>query len=237
MKKLFILKLAIVLHLCFAHETILVASASSLKAVLENIIKQFEEETGVRVLVSWDASGNLYAKIRAGAPYHIFISANELYVKNLVNEGLVMYSEVIAEGRLAVVSKKPLECESLKKEFFKSKKIAIANPKYAPYGMAAVSFIKNMGLYEELKGRFVFASSVYHALGMVVSGSADIGIVSFHLLDGLRVYGCEVDSNKHLPIVYSLAILKDGKAFLFAEFLKRREIKDLLTKYGFEVSE
>lgn len=222
-------------------EPLRVAAASSMRFALEEIVKKFEEKYKTGVSISYGASGHFYIQIKHGAPYDVFLSANALYPKKLVDEGKALKESytTFAKGRLALFTVKDIELNNYS-VLLKVKRIAVANPKYAPYGKAAIEFLKNAGLYYKVKPKLVYGANVSQAFQFTASGGADIGIVALSLL---KPYGkgkwLEVDRNLYSPVEHAGVItLRGGKkkaAWKFLKFLNSDYAKGVFKKYGFSV--
>lgn len=224
-------------------ETIRVASASSFRFILKPIIKEFEKKTGCKVLISYGASGHFFIQIRNGAPYDIFISANEIYPKKLIESKKAVKASytVFAKGKLAIFTLKEMEIKDYDALLSPQvRTIAIANPKYAPYGRAAVEFLKNTGLYKKVLNKLVYGSNVSQAFQYVVSGGADVGIVALSLVIPYGKGKYLLIDDKLYPPINNVAIItqygKDKKAsWEFIKFLSSPFVKNILKKYGYEV--
>ncbi|WP_457600927.1 molybdate ABC transporter substrate-binding protein [Hydrogenivirga sp.] len=226
------------LSISFA-QTIYVASASSMRPLMEELVSLFNSEhPEIDVKVSYGSSGSLYRQILGGAPYDLFISADELYPEKLVEHGRAYNPVVFAHGRLAVFS-----LDKDVKDFKvlgRARRVALANPRHAPYGRAALQFLKKEGLYRKLRGRLVYGSNVAQAFQFVVAGGADVGIVSLSLV---RFYGkgsyAVVPRSMHEDIEHVAVITEKGRdkrgAREFLRFLKSEEARRVLLKFGFEV--
>ena len=236
---MFFLVLFLTLSLSFGEE-VLVASASSLRPALEKIAPLFEKKEGVKVKVSYGSSGNLYRQILGGAPYDVFLSANRLYAEkvlrrlNLPKENL----KVFALGRLVIFSvQRKLEKFE---DILSAERVAIANPRHAPYGMAAVAFLKNKGFYKKLRTKLVYGANVGQAFQFVVSGGAQMGIVS---LSYVKLYGrgsyLVVPKDLHPPIEHTSLLTRRGMekehAKRFFEFLGSEEALRIIRESGFEI--
>ncbi len=219
-------------------ESLYVAVSSSMRPPVEEIVRAFESEKGVSVKVSYGSSGSLYKQIVGGAPYQVFLSANEDYPRRLAEKGLTDKDtiRVFANGRLVVFSLERIE--SVSSALLKANRIAIANPRYAPYGKAGLEFLKTAGIYEKVRGRVVYGSNVGQAFQFVVSGGADVGIVSLSLA---KVYGkgyyLDLPEGSYPAIKHVVAITSEGKenelAKMFLDFLTSEKAKMILKKYGF----
>ncbi len=225
-----------VIFLSFGREVLYIASASSMRYVLEEVAREFSVKENIDIRISWEASGNLYAKILKGAPYDVFISANYEYIKNLLNKEFGIHHFHIAKGKLAIVSLRDIDCENLERFLTVVERVAIANPKYAPYGISALNFLKKVGIYESIKEKIVFGTNVSQAFGFVLSGSVEAGIVSYHIAVNTNVNICPLKVELYKPIMHTVIVLKKGWGEKFAEFLKSKKAKEIFSKYGLEVS-
>jgi molybdate transport system substrate-binding protein len=236
--KAIILTLLLLISLGYT-QTLYIASASSMRPFVEEAKKLFERENpGIEVKVSYGSSGNLYRQILGGAPYDIFLSANELYPEKLSAKGFASKPVVFAFGRLTLFSLK-LEVKDIDL-LERVDRVAIANPRHAPYGRAALEFIRREGLYPKLRGKLIYGSNVAQAFQFVVSGGAQAGIVSYSLVlhYGKGSYKL-IPSSKHSPVRHTACITKEGRgkehSRRFINFLLSDKVKELLIEKGFEV--
>ena len=161
--------------------TINIAVAANVSYAIEDLKKEFSKlypETKVKVTLG--SSGKLTAQIKNGAPYGLFMSANMRYPNALYADGAAVTKPIIyAQGSLAVLSSKKQEfskgMELLKEQ--KIDKIAVANPKTAPYGKAAVEAMRSAGVYKDVKGKYVFAESISQTVAYTVTAT-DIGFIA-----------------------------------------------------------
>ncbi|MGB8323909.1 MAG: molybdate ABC transporter substrate-binding protein [Candidatus Acidiferrum sp.] len=231
---------------CLAQE-IRVAAAADLQFALTDLAAQYEKQSGTKVSISFGSSGNFFAQIENGAPFDIFFSADSEYPRKLEAAGLAEPGTlaIYAKGRIALWAPagSPFDFEKNGLSTLlddKIQKLAIANPEHAPYGRAAVAALKQAGLYEQLKSKFVIGENISQAAQFVQSGSAQAGIVALSLAlspamkDGQRWL---VPENLYPPLDQSVVILKSStskaaaKAFL--EFLHTVEAQSTLSRYGF----
>ena len=233
-----LLVLLLTLSLSFGRE-VFVASASSLRPALERIADLFEKKEGVKVKVSYGSSGNLYRQILGGAPYDVFLSANRLYAEKVLKR-LKLPKEnlkVFALGRLALFSVQK-EVKGFK-VLLSAERVAIANPRHAPYGTAAVAFLKKKGLYEKVRTKLVYGANVGQAFQFVVSGGAQVGIVSFSYVKLYRKGSyLLVPKDLHPPVEHTALLTRKGieneYAKRFFDFLKSKEVLKILKESGFE---
>ena len=171
----------------FATE-ILVAAASDLNFAIKDIITEFEQKTGHHVKLSLGSSGNFYSQISNGAPFELYLSADIGFPRKLEDAHLTVPNTVFpyAVGRIVVWVPKetPIDVQKLGITSLLDpsiKKIAIANPKHAPYGRAAVAALKHFDLYDGVEKKFVLGENISQTAQFVLSGNADIGIIALAL--------------------------------------------------------
>ena len=211
------------LMICFpdkvrADEKILIAAASDLNFAMNKICHDFEKaHPGVKVEVSYGSSGNFYAQIKQGAPYDIFFSADASYPVRLEEEGFAVKGQrqLYAIGKIVlwIPQKSALNPQKglnlvLEPEL---KKLAIANPKHAPYGRAAEESLRYYGLWDKVQDKLVFGENILQTAQFVQTGSADAGIIAM----SLAVSPSMADSGKYLIIpTESYSRLEQGYAVL-----------------------
>jgi molybdate transport system substrate-binding protein len=169
--------------------TVRVAAASDLRFTMDEIVEAFRRERpAVDVLVTYGSSGNFYAQLSNRAPFDIFFSADVDYPRRLIRQGLALADSefLYGVGRLVVwvPRKSPIEVEKLGMQALLSpsvRRIAIANPRHAPYGRAAEAAMKSLGVFDPVKDRLVLGDSVMQTAQFVDSGGAEVGIISHSL--------------------------------------------------------
>ena len=236
------------LSILFAGQ-IRVAMAANVSYASKALIETFHAlhpEISVQVILG--SSGKLTAQIKHGAPFDLFMSADMQYPKRLYDDGLAVEKPVVyAKGTLALFS--------LKKRDYSSKifvlqnpdihKIAIANPKTAPYGRAAKEALKNAKLYQNLKGKFVYGESISQTVAYA-STAADIGIIATSALYAPQmqaykesIHWMVIDTSHYEPIEQGMIILKNAadkrEATYFYEFMLSPKAKEILKRYGYKV--
>src|SRR5437588_591736 len=163
-----------------------VAAAADLKFAMDEIVEAFRREhPAIDVQVTYGSSGNFYAQLSNRAPFDIFFSADVDYPRRLIREGVAIADSefVYGVGRLVlwIPRTSPIQIEMLGIQSLVSplvRRIAIANPRHAPYGRAAESAMKSLGVYDGVKDRIVLGDSVMQAAQFVESGGAEVGIIS-----------------------------------------------------------
>lgn len=247
MKRFFVI--VILLGNVLFASTITIAVAANVSYAIKPLIKAFNRlnpETKVNVILG--SSGKLFAQMTHGAPYTLFMSADMKYPNTLYKNGMTVTKPVIyAQGALAMLSQKERNY-SAKIEVLTSpdiKKIAIANPKTAPYGAAAVEALQNAKLYTLLKEKFVYAESISQTVTYATT-AADIGIVALSSLYApqMRQYKkakqwLEIDEHLYTPINQGMVMLKNAKDNVevkaFYDFMLSKRAKEILTSFGYKV--
>ncbi|MET0514656.1 MAG: molybdate ABC transporter substrate-binding protein [Nitrospiraceae bacterium] len=228
-------------------EELSIAAASDLNYAIKEVIAKFEVAHSTKVKLSLGSSGNFYSQLQNGAPFDLYFSADIGYPKKLEEAGLTAPGTLYryAVGRIVFwvpagskvdVQQGP---EALRNPGIK--KIAIANPKHAPYGRAAVSAMHHYKVYDEVKDRLVLAENISQAAQYVESGAADFGIIalSLALAPTMKTAGryWEVPSEAHPALEQGAVVLKQSHnqeaAKQFLEFMKGPEGQEIMRRYGF----
>jgi len=229
-----------------------IAAAADLNYAFKEIVGGFEKNTGIHVKLSLGSSGNFFSQIQNGAPFDLYFSADVRYPQKLIESDHAVASSLYryAIGRIVVwiPNGSPLAVEHLGMEALLDpsvKRIAIANPKHAPYGRAAVAAMQHFRVYDRVKDRLVFGENVSQAAQFVSSGASDVGIValSLALAPTMKSAGkyWQIPDSAHQPIEQGAVVLKaaknpdDAKAFL--NFLRGAEARQIMTCYGFVLPE
>lgn len=225
-----------------AQPEIIVAAASDLGPAFEELGLLFEQKTGTRVIFSFGSTGQLAEQIEHGAPVDLFAAANVSFVERLNQKGLIFPDTraLYARGRIALWTRKdsPLRIESVKDLAGDGvRRIAIANPEHAPYGLAAREALEAGGIYEQVKSRLVFGENVRQALQFAETGNADVAIVALSLSLQSEGRWVMVPDSLHRPLDQALAVLRrtarSSEARQFALFINKPEGRAVMRKYGF----
>jgi len=219
-----------------------VAAAADLQFAFQDIGALFEEQCGCKVTLIFGSSGNLAAQIENGLPVDMFASADIAYVDRLKEKGLILEDtqQVYAVGRivLAVNKDSGIQVENLS-DLLKAevRKIAIANPEHAPYGVAAMQALQSEGIWEDLEPRLVYGENVRQALQYIQTGDAQAGIVALSVAAVPEVSYTLIDDSLHQPLRQSLAVLRrTGQEQLardFIAFVNGPQGRPIMKKYGF----
>ncbi len=226
--------------------TATVAVASSFAPTFQQLAPVFEADTGHALRVIAGSPGKFYAQIRVGAPFHVLLAADVETPRKLEGEGLTVLGQrfTYARGKLVLWSTRPDlvddKGEVLRKGVFN--RLAMANPKVAPYGAAALQVLTRLGVQGPLSGRIVQGESVGQAFQFVASGNADLGFVALsQLLSADRSskgsWGV-VPPALYTPLVQDAVLLKQGQsneaALALMGFLKGDKARALMRVHGHE---
>lgn len=224
-----------------------VAVAANFTAPIQAIAKDFEKDTGHKLVASFGATGQFYAQINNGAPFEVFLAADDSTPAKLEQEKQTVEGSrfTYAIGTLALWSAKPgyvdAQGEVLKKNDYKH--LSIANPKTAPYGLAATQVLAKLNLTEATKGKLVEGQNITQAFQFVSTGNAELGFVALSQIykDGKVEIGSAwiVPSSLHDPIRQDAVILNKGKdnpaAKAFIDYLKGPKATAVIKSYGYEI--
>lgn len=227
-------------------EQALVAVAANFVPPFREIAIEFEHATGHRLQVAGGSSGNFYSQIKNGAPFDIFFSADMVRPKLLEDEGLGVKDSrfTYAIGRLVLWS--PNENLIKGEETLRSKqykRLAMANPKTAPYGVAAMQALQRLELWDSVQPHIVMGESLGQTMGFIESGNAQLGFVALSQVLDLKIKGkggrWDVPTNLHEPIKQDLILLTKGKdnpaAKALIEFIGGPQAKRIIERYGYEL--
>jgi molybdate transport system substrate-binding protein len=221
-----------------------VAVAANFQEPAEKIAKAFTKLSGEKVTITSGASGKFYAQIENGAPFDVFLSADQSFPEKLVAKQLAdAKSEfTYAEGTLVLFSATDnlidQSANILKKKSFKH--LAMANPKLAPYGRAAEETLRKMGLIPEMKSKWVIGESVAQTFQFITTGNAELGFVPLSMLKNYQG-GSRwiVPKENYAPILQDAVIITGSKnksiAREFMNFIKSNVARALILDYGYSV--
>ena len=247
MKRIPILLLSVfILISCSTSEekALMIAGASNMKFALEELVEKFEEQTNIKTELISASSGKLTAQIKEGAPYDVFLSADLKFPYELHKLELTTTEpKVYAKGSLSLWTTEKFRptIEMLRHDSIK--KIAVSNPKTAPYGKAGVDFLKNNGLYEFVEDKLVFGESVTQTNQFVATKSVQIGITATSSLSNYKekfeIRTVEIPENLYNPIYQGVVQTnKESKeATEFINYLFSEEGKEILNKFGYQVTD
>jgi molybdate transport system substrate-binding protein len=224
-----------------------VAVASNFTAPMKIIAQAFERDTGHKAILSFGATGQFYAQIKNGAPFAVLLAADDETPARLEREGVAVAGTrfTYATGKIVLWSKKA-DLVDTNGEILKTGKfdrLALANPKLAPYGAAAMQILEKMNLTKQLGPKLVEASNIGQTFQFVSSGNAALGFVALSqvfengkLKEGS---GWVVPSNLYSPIKQDAVLLTSGKANVAAQallqYLRRDKAKAIIVSFGYDL--
>ena len=225
-----------------------VAVAANVSYAIDSLVKEFNKNNpNTQVIVILGSSGKLTAQISHGAPYDIFMSANMKYPNKLYEtKKVITKPKIYALGSLALFSTKDLDL-SKGLNILQTKqisKIAIANPKTAPYGKAAFEALKNAKILDAIKPKFIYGESISQTVSYTVTAT-NIGLIAKSSLYSKNmtkykkdINWVEVDTKLYTPIEQGVVIVKDSKeAKAFYDFILSEKAKKIFQNYGYLTNE
>jgi molybdate transport system substrate-binding protein len=223
---------------------LMVFAASDLGPPFKQIVPEFERTTRTKVTLVLGSTGMLAQQIRNGAPADVFFAANESFVNELTAENLTLRqtTTVYARGRIATVTLRSggiriNDLEDLADP--RVRRIAIANPQHAPYGLAAKQALETVGLWTALKPKLVYGENVQQAVQFVRSGSAEAGIVARSVADTPDLHWKLVDDKLHTPLSQVATVLARTKlpaaSTSFIQFVNGTQGRLVMRQLGFMV--
>jgi molybdate transport system substrate-binding protein len=216
-----------------------VAVAANFTAAMKEIAANFEQASGHHTVVSFGSTGKLYTQIVHGAPFDVFLSADQKRPKLLQEKNTASGGFTYAIGKLVLWSKnnqQPVSEQMLRDGKFN--RLAIANPKTAPYGAATVEILKNLGLYESLEPKLVVGDNIAQTYQFVATGNAELGFVALAqiALDG-KGSRWQLPDKLYAPIRQDAVLLSKGQnnpaARALLDYLKSDATRAVIHKYGY----
>jgi molybdate transport system substrate-binding protein len=246
MPKSFVLTLLFVAYATSLRaEQALVAVAANFSAPMQQIALAFQKDTGHQLRLSFGATGGIYAQIKNGGPFDVFLSADQLTPQKIEAEGLGVPQTrfTYATGQLVLWSKQDGLVDD-KGQVLRSKniqRIALANPKLAPYGAAALEAMTQLGLLDELKPKLVQGDNIAQTYQFVSTQNAQLGFVALSQVfaDGKITTGSGwvLPSSLYKPILQDAILLKNGKDNSAAKalmlYIKGDKAKEMMKRYGY----
>lgn len=224
-----------------------VAVASNFTTTLRELAPLFEQQSGHRLMISFSSTGKLYAQILHGAPFDVFLAADSRRPALLESEGQAVPGSrfTYAQGRLTLWSVDPAvkgkDCRALLKSGA-YKRLAIANPKTAPYGLAAKQALEKMGLWQKVQSKLVRGENIAQTLQYVTTGNAQLGLVALSQVssaEALPACRWDLPSEYSHPIEQQVVLLKQAEhsqaAATFLAFLRSDEAVAVIQRYGYGV--
>lgn len=224
--------------------TLTVSAASDLTPAFQELGREFERTTGHAVVFNFGSTGQLTQQIEKGAPVDVFAAANVSFIDQLEQAGLIIPSTkaLYAQGRLTLWTRadSPLRVERVEDLTRPEvRRIAIANPDHAPYGVAAREALQKAGVWEAVQPKLVFGENVSQTLQYADTGNVDVAIVALSLSTTSQGRWTLVPDDLHNPLNQALAVIKgtshEAQARQFAQFINGPQGRPIMTKYGFSL--
>ena len=227
-----------------------VAAASDLQFALAEVAARFEQGGGPRLRLVFGSSGQFATQILQGAPFHLFMSADESYVQRLVEAGKTQdEGRVYAVGRIGIFvpTGSPLKADGELHDLAAAlqdgrlRRFAIANPEHAPYGARAREALQHAGLWDAIQGRLVLGENISQAAQFATSGSTQGGIVALSLAKAPAVAArgefALIPSAWHRPLRQRMVVLKGAPpaVLAFHDFLGTPAAQEIMVRHGFAV--
>ncbi len=229
-----------------AAETIRIAVASNFTAAAREIVSRFEQSSGHQVKVSYGSSGKLYAQIEHGAPFDLLLAADTVRPINAEREGYAVADSrfIYAKGKLVLWSPKPGlysdgEAYLRQRQF---QRLAIANPKTAPYGTAAQQVLKYLGVWDPTSKNIIRGDSIAQTFQFVATGNASAGLIAMAQLKSWQHQQGSlwlIPDHYYAPIEQSAILLSHGAsnpaARQFLSYLNSDKVRSLIEDYGYGI--
>jgi molybdate transport system substrate-binding protein len=235
-----------------AEDPPVIAAASDLQFAVTEIAAAFTAETGKELKLSFGSTGNFATQIRQGAPFEMFMAADQKFIAELHAEGLTRDEGVLyAEGRIVLMAPhgsplKPDEALDNLAALIEEDRLtrfAIANPEHAPYGLRAMEALEHRGLWEKIRPFLILGENVSQTAQFALSGNAEGGIIalSLALAPEVAVRGehALIPHDWHEPLLQRMVLLKDAGpvAEEFYAYIQSPKAREIMVKYGFVLPE
>ncbi len=247
-----ILQILLILSMCFVagstgacrknEQSITVSAASDLMPAFQELGRLFERDHGLKVTFNFGSTGQLAQQIEEGAPVDLFAAANVSFIEDLERQGLIAPGTKAnyAIGRITLWTRRSSQLEITRIEDLVDdgvKRIAIANPDHAPYGMAAREALTAAGIWTRLESRLVYGENIRQTLQYAETGDVDVAIVALSLSIASDGRWILIPEAMHKPIVQALAVMKNARneaqARSFAAYVNSRNGRDVMRRFGF----
>lgn len=247
MKKINLLLALILLFTApISAQTVKVAVAANLQAVIKELQTGFKNKTGIVIEPIVGSSGNLTTQVKNGAPFDVFLSADMNFPNALFKAGFSAKKPVVyTQGTLIICSNQNIGFENWERLLLteRVKKIAIANPGIAPYGKAAQEALGKRGILDDIKSKIVTGESISQVNTYITTGVVEVGFTTQALVDDpavkTKLYWKVIDPKLYLPIEQGMVLLKHGagnaNAEKFYQYILSAPAKAIFGKFGYKV--
>jgi len=245
-RMLFLLIGVLLINVKLFGQNLKVATAANLQSVIGVLQKDFKQKTGIEIEPIVGSSGSLVAQMHNGAPFDVFLSADMSFPQKLFDDGLSVSAPVVyAFGSLVICSTQDLGFENWERILLtpRIKKIAIANPTIAPYGLAAQEALQHKGIYNDIKGKLVNGESISQVNTYVTTAAVEVGFTTQSLVkdpaNKTKLYWQAIDPKIYSPIEQGMVVLKSNankvNADKFYKYMQSADAKKILEEYGYHV--
>jgi molybdate transport system substrate-binding protein len=221
-----------------------VAVAANLQSVIKVLGQDFKQKTGITIEPIVGSSGNLTTQIKNGAPYDVFLSADMSFPESLFSEGFSTKKPVVyAQGSLIICSSHDIGFENWERLLMteRTKKIAVANPKIAPYGKAAEEALQKKGVFDEVKAKIVYGESISQVNTYITTDVVDLGFTTQALVkdpaNKTKLYWKAIDPKTYSPIEQGMIVIKRAEnnpdAEKFYQYILSPAAKSIFEEYGY----
>lgn len=226
---------------------VIVAVAANFTAPMQKIAQSFEQDTGHKAVLSFGSTGSFYAQIRHGAPFQVLLAADDETPSRLERDGATVAGSrfTYATGKLVLWSRQPglIDGNGDVLRSGRFERLAIANPKLAPYGAAARETLEKLGVLEALQARIVQGDNIAQTYQFVATGNAQLGFVALSqvMTDGRIAQGSAwvVPASLHAPIRQDAVLLARGKenpaAMSLLAYLRGEKARALIRAHGYDL--
>lgn len=224
-------------------DPLLILAAADLQYAMAEMVAAYTAETGRKPTVSFGSTGNFTQQIANGAPGDVFFAANESFIDDLEAKELLLGGtrQLYAIGRITVTWASTVPFEAVSVEDLarpELKKIAIANPEHAPYGLAAKQALQSAGLWDLVEPKLVYGENIAQTFQFIQTGNADAGIVALSVVLGLPGTRFSlIDDTLHAPLRQAAAVIRTSRqpeeAQAFLAFVNGPTGREIMKRYGF----
>jgi molybdate transport system substrate-binding protein len=220
---------------------LIVAAAADLVFAFREIAPLFERQHQAKATLTFGSTGQLAQQIQHGAPVDVFLAANLAFVEDLRAKGMVLADSVepYAQGRIVLATHRSRQALASVKDLAREdvKRVAIANPTHAPYGMAAREALVSAGMWERIQPKLVHGENIRQALQFLETQNVDAAIISLSLANAPDIRFSPIDPTLHRPIVQAAAVTARSRhpelARAFIRFVNGPQGRPIMKRFGF----
>ena len=222
-----------------------VAVAANVQFAMDSLVHVFEQQSGVEINVITGSSGKLTAQIVQGAPFDVFLSADMKYPEEIYKKGIALNKpKTYAYGSLVLWTlKEDIDLNPGILQDPKIERIAVANPRTAPYGISAIAYLKNLGIHEQLEEKLIFGESISQVNQFITSKTADLGFTAESVIKGAKIkdkgHWIRLDPSMYPPLEQGIVLINTQndhtiEAEAFFSFILSSQARNILTEFGYK---